>query len=87
MYAIGYFQYFNSTWKRIQPYFAPPLYYRMPQAMTKLSTPDGKIFYIVTKSDSWNGPLPIVNDFEYRQIKPVYMGSGIKDGFMPADHP
>jgi hypothetical protein len=87
MCTIAFLHYYSSTWKRIRPYIAPPLSYRMPQDMTKVSTPDGKIFYIVTKGDSWNGPLPIANDYEYYATKPVYMGSRIEDGFMPKKQP
>jgi hypothetical protein len=84
MSVLAIFHY-QRVWEQRDIFFAPPLPYRMPEAMTKVSSPDGKIFYIVTKSDSWNGPLPIVNDFEYRQIKPAYMGSRIEDGFMSTE--
>lgn len=79
--------YYRNTWKRVDLFVAAPIHYRMPEEMYKVTGPNGGIFYIVNKSDSWNGPLPIVNDFEYRQIKPAYMGSKIRDGFMSTERP
>jgi hypothetical protein len=79
--------YYRNTWKRVDLFVAAPLHYRMPEEMYKVSGPNGGIFYIVRKSDSWNGPLPIANDFEYRQIKPAYMGSKAGDGFMSMERP
>ncbi len=86
MYTIA-LVYYRNTWKKGRPLFAAPLHYRMPEAIHEVSAPNGKVFYIVTKSDSWNGPLPIVNDFEYREIQPAYMGPRIEDGFMSMEQP
>ena len=86
MYALALI-YYRNTWKRVDLLLAAPLHYRMPETVRKVSAPNGNVFYIVTKSDSWNGPLPIVNDFEYKEIQPAYMGPRIEDGFMSARQP
>jgi hypothetical protein len=86
MYALALI-YYRNTWKRVDLLLAAPLHYRMPETVRKVSAPNGNVFYIVMKSDSWNGPLPIVNDFEYKEIQPAYMGPRIEDGFMSTRQP
>jgi hypothetical protein len=79
--------YYRNTWKRVDLFVAAPLHYRMPEEMYKVSAPNGGIFYIVRDGGSWNGPLPIANEYEYIGTRPVYMGPTIKDGFSPASEP
>lgn len=86
MYAIAIFHY-DNVWDRLDLLFARPLPYRMPSTMVEARGPGGGTFNIVTHSDSWNGPLPIANDYEYRDLKPVYLGPRIEDGFMSTGRP
>ncbi len=81
MAAIGLFYYAREWIFANKLLLKPPLPYRMPEEMAEGHFPDGTIVYLVKHDDSWNAPLPVANENEYNEFRPIKIGASIKQGF------
>ncbi len=81
MSVIGLFYYARELIVVNKILLKPPIPYRMPEEMSETHFPDGTIVYIVQHDDSWNAPLPVANENEFKDLKPAMIGASIQQGF------
>jgi hypothetical protein len=79
--AIGLFYYARELIVVNKILLKPPIPYRMPEEMSEVHFPDGTIVYIVKHDDSWNAPLPVANENEFKELNPSKIGVSIQEGF------
>jgi hypothetical protein len=57
----------------------------MPERVEKRPISKVQTINLVFQDDSWNCPLPAANNHEFATVRPIMIGSSLRDGFKAGD--